>query len=284
MRHPFGSICRVTDDWTTANKNPMPTMDVRSAKKVSAQGLLHCGRLPRDFVSGVFSMSFDCVLPFVARIKPKGEDGAVRSGAGGFSIVPFPFRESGGRQLALLDGRPIENERRRSALRRRSSLLAGCADEVESFVVKREELTRGASAGEASSLSDDPDECLLIPAGAMAEDSSLGGWHGGCSWFRRRARSNQGRELWAAWRQNALHGPFQTDFWRLASYGVGGSVRPICVLMTEVKLSTPRTVPRAKRKNKPRWGTASFWGSGARCGIRKVAGAAACYWPSLACE
>lgn len=200
MRHPFGSICRVTDDWTTANRNPMPTIDARSARKVIAQGLLHCGRLPADFTSCVFSMSFVCIFPFVARIKPKGEDGAVRSGAGGFSSVPFPFRESGGRQLALLDGLLIEKERRRSALRRRSSLFGGCADEVESLEVKREELTRGASAGGASSPSDDPDECLLIPAGEMVEDSCPGGWHGGCSWFRRRARSDQGREQRAAWR------------------------------------------------------------------------------------
>lgn len=179
----------------------MPTRDARSARKLIAHGFLHWGRRPKGFVSGVFSMSFVGAFPFAVRIKPRGEAVEVRSEAGGFSIVTFPLRESGGRQLTLLDRRFIDKEGRRSALRRRSSWFAGCADEVESLVLKRAELTRGGSV-EASSPSDDPDECLLIPVGAVAEDFCP---EGGtmCSWFRCRARPSKGTERCAAVKRSA---------------------------------------------------------------------------------
>ena len=175
----------------------MPTREARRARKLIAHGLLHWGRRPRGFVSGVFSMSFAGAFPFAVRIKPRGEAGEVRSDAGGFSIVTFPLRGSGGRQLTLLDCRFIDKEGRRSALRRRSSWFAGCADEVESLVLKRAELTRGGSVGEASSPSDDPDECLLIPVGAVAADFCP---EGGTmrSRFRCRARPSEGTERCAA--------------------------------------------------------------------------------------
>src|SRR4051812_20866626 len=110
MRHPFGSICRVPEEWTTADRKPMPTREARRARKLIAHGLLHWGRRPRGFVSGVFSMSFAGAFPFAVRIKPRGEAGEVRSDAGGFSIVTFPLRGSGGRQLTLLDCRFIDKE------------------------------------------------------------------------------------------------------------------------------------------------------------------------------
>ncbi len=115
----------------------MPVMDARRASRVIAQGLFHCGRRPGDVVSGGFSMSFVVCAAFplaAVMIRPKGDEGDVWLGdGGGFSIAPFPVRESGGRQLTLLDRRLIEKEGGRSALRRRSSLLGGgCADETES--------------------------------------------------------------------------------------------------------------------------------------------------------
>jgi hypothetical protein len=119
----------------------MPTIDATSAKKLIAQGLLHGGRRPEAPASGAFSVSFVRNSPFAVMIKPRGEDGDVRSGDGRFSIVPFPLRESGTRQLMLLERRLIENEGRLSALRRRSSLLGGCAEDRESLVLKRVELT-----------------------------------------------------------------------------------------------------------------------------------------------
>ncbi len=190
----------------------MPTREARSARKLIAHGLFHWGRRPRGFVSGDFSMSFVGAFPFAVRIKPRGETSAVRSGAGGFSIVTFPLRESGGRQLTLLDRRFIDKEERRSALRRRSSWFAGCADEVESLVLKRAELTRGGSV-EASSPSDDPDECLLIPVGAVAEDFCP---EGGAmrSWFRCRARPSKGTERCAAVKRSscAVFGRFLSSF------------------------------------------------------------------------
>jgi hypothetical protein len=103
----------------------------------------------------------------------------VRRGDSRFSIVPFPFPfplpASEERQLVLLDRRFIESEGRVSALRRRSRLDAGCAGDLSSVVLlKREELTRGPSTGGGSSSSDEPDECLLIPAGVAADDACLG--------------------------------------------------------------------------------------------------------------
>lgn len=175
MRHPFGSIWRVTDECRTVIRHPIPTMDATSARKLIAQGLLHGGRRPTAPVSGAFSASFACNCPFAVMIKPRVEDDDVRSGDDRFSIVPFPLRGSGNCQLTPLDRRLIEKEGRRSALRRRSSLLAGCAEGLRSLVRKREELTWEVSTGGASSSSDDPDECLLIPAGAVVEDSCPGG-------------------------------------------------------------------------------------------------------------
>ena len=95
----------------------MPTIAATSAEKVIAQGFLHGGRRAGMTVSGVFSTSFVRNSPFAVMIKPRGDEGDVRSGDDRFSTVPFPLRDSGSRQLMLLDRRLIENEGGRSALR-----------------------------------------------------------------------------------------------------------------------------------------------------------------------
>jgi hypothetical protein len=119
----------------------MPTMDAMRARKLIAQGLLHCGRRPFS-LSWVFSIPLFCTSPVEVKTSPSGEGGGVRSGSGGRSTAPLPLRDSGGRQLTLLERRLIEKEgRRRSALRRRSSLFGGCAVDVDSLAPKREALT-----------------------------------------------------------------------------------------------------------------------------------------------
>lgn len=119
----------------------MPAMDAMRARRLIAQGLLHCERRPFS-LSGIFSIPLVCTSRVEVKTSPSGEGGGVRSGGGNLSTDPLPFRDSGGRQLTLLGRRLIEKEdRRRSALRRRSSLFGGCAVDVDSLASKREALT-----------------------------------------------------------------------------------------------------------------------------------------------
>lgn len=195
MRQPFASICRVPEEWTTPNRNPMPITDATSATKLIAHWLFHCGRRPRSFVSEVFSIPFSATSLSAVRAKPRGEDGDVRTGDSRFSIVPFPLRASEERQLMLLDRRLIESEGRVSALRRRSRLFEGCADDLDSVVLlQREELTRGPSTGGGPSSSDEPDECLLIPTGGGGGRCLSGGGTTMGSWFRCRGGPSEWME------------------------------------------------------------------------------------------
>ena len=94
-------------------------------------------------------------------------------------------------------------EARRSALRRRSSLVAGCgADNLW------EELTWEVSTEVVSSSPDDPNDCLVIPAGSVVEELLPSGWHDAL------VVSVFGPSVLTARRRNACHGPFGTGFLR----------------------------------------------------------------------
>ena len=156
------------------------------AKTLMAHGLRQGARRPTNPCSCAFpiiTISFSCTAPFAANIRPREEEGG---GVVAVVAVDEPAlstvasRESKGRQLAMPvpvpvpapvpDRRFAENEGLRSALRRRSSLLADCAGDCESFVREVAHwLTRGTRIGGASSSSDEADERLLIPAGVVEE-------------------------------------------------------------------------------------------------------------------
>lgn len=105
MRHPLGSSCRVTEEFSTVARKPSPATAVMRVRNVMAHGLRNRGRRPSDLESCAFSISFFDLAPAPFAVWPR------YSGGGGVEGMYAerecssidPFRVSGAFQLKFPD-------------------------------------------------------------------------------------------------------------------------------------------------------------------------------------
>lgn len=103
MRHPLGSICRVTEEFRIEASKATPAKVVRKTNQVVAQGLRDHARRPNCFLSVILLVSCSSSARSFCVDTVAGKDELI-----GVSLAAAdPFRECAGFQFTLLLGRRI---------------------------------------------------------------------------------------------------------------------------------------------------------------------------------